>query len=498
MQLGIRLRSQRGWLAGSATVCYLLALGLILAGLARGGSNVMARGGIEVVDGILCLVVVVSFALGMAPTNRRYFRLIQASMALFAITFLAGGMFDLGSGRVADAVAGIALLAGAVVLLGAVVEYVSAHHTPHRGMAALLDLAILVVAVLALVAPLVLTPLAAQGGLRAFSIGAAWTVELALFVGTLWTGVGWLRSSEQMDFVFLIVGLGGAFLVASIHVGFEILGQPSIPWWLQALYGPGLIVVALAPDMGVTPEGILVRGGERWSAVQAYVPYLPACLLVGAALAVAVTGHQQGNLGRGLVAGALTVSALLVIRQGILLRANRRLLDQRSVQALRDPLTGLLNRRAFQEDMRQLIYQSARDGSSFALLLVDLDGLKAINDGPGGHSGGDVTLMGLARALSRSGRREDRSYRLGGDEFAVLFPSADRQTAVRSVGQARENLLELAPRATFSFGIAEFDSDGTEPGSLFEAADRELYRAKVAGRKLEAPAQSRLAVGLEA
>lgn len=478
MQLATRLRSQRGWLAGSASACYVLALILITAGIMRGGSNVAARGGIEVVDGLLCLLVVFSFSLGMGGTNRRYFQLVQVAMALFGVTFVSGGMYDLGAGRGANLVAGVALLGAALALMMAVVEYVASHHTQRRGLAAVLDLGILIVSMLALAVPLVLIPLWARGGIHLFATGVAWTVELTLFVGTLWIAVGWLRRSEQMDFLLLVGALGGAFSIATIHVGLALAGHPSIPWWLQALYGPGLIAVALAPDFGVTPAGVLARGNEGWSRVQVYLPYIPAVVLEAAALWVTVTGRLSGSLGRGLVAGAVTVSALLVARQALLLRAHRTLLDERSLQALRDPLTGLLNRRAFQEDLGQLVYQGARDHSTFSLLVVDLDGLKKINDGVGGHAAGDVALRELGRALAKSGRREDRAYRIGGDEFAVLYPGAARQTALRSMTRARQELAQAAPGATFSYGAAEFPGDGLGADALFSAADRELYASK--------------------
>jgi diguanylate cyclase (GGDEF)-like protein len=202
-----------------------------------------------------------------------------------------------------------------------------------------------------------------------------------------------------------------------------------------------------------------------------------------AALWVAISGHLHASLGRGLVAGAVAVSALLVMRQGILLRSNLSLLDERSLQALRDPLTGLLNRRAFQEDLEQLIYKAKRDSSTFSLLLVDLDGLKQINDGKGGHSAGDLALQELGRALTRSGRREDRTYRIGGDEFAVLYPGADRKTAQRGMTGARLGLEELLPGAAFCFGISEFPKDGVSAEALSAAADLELYRRKSEARK---------------
>ncbi|MHB1525394.1 MAG: GGDEF domain-containing protein [Candidatus Dormibacteria bacterium] len=110
--------------------------------------------------------------------------------------------------------------------------------------------------------------------------------------------------------------------------------------------------------------------------------------------------------GTWVILGALIVSATLLVRQVLLPRAHRVLLTARSRQALHDPVTGLLNRRAFDQDREQHLHRSRRDVAS--LVLVVLDGLKTINDSGGGHRGGDAALVATAAALFRAGRRADR------------------------------------------------------------------------------------------
>ncbi|MDA8329906.1 MAG: GGDEF domain-containing protein [Candidatus Dormibacteraeota bacterium] len=477
MHSGLAL-SRRRALVTVAAAAYLAALGAVAVGWLMGGGNGSARGWIELADAVLCGVVALSFHIKRGSFGRRYFQLLEAAMVMFGISFAGSGALDLLGSTALAMVAGGALIAGAVVLVAAVVHYVGEHHPSERRAASVLDLAILVVAVLALVGPLILVPLATTEGIRGFSVGLAWSLELAVFVGTVWIALGWVRPAQQMDFVALVGGLGGALCLASVHVAFDLLGHPSIPWWVQAIYGPGLIVIALSPELAITPPDVLIGGDDEWSSVRAYLPYVPVGILVLVALGMAIAGHVHGSLGRGLVAGALTVSILLVIRQAVLLHAHRRLLDMRSLQALRDPLTGLLNRRAFDEDLVQLANLARRDETTLALILIDVDNLKQVNDGPGGHGAGDELLAGLADALRRSGRREDRVYRIGGDEFAMLLPTADHAVAGRSLARTRAALERGFPGRCFSAGVALLPTDAADSGALLQLADRTLYQAK--------------------
>ena len=103
--------------------------------------------------------------------------------------------------------------------------------------------------------------------------------------------------------------------------------------------------------------------------------------------------------------------------------------------AITDPLTGLRNHRAFQEDLARELQRVGRTGDPLSLVLLDLDGLKAINDNLG-HQAGDERLQATAAAIRTSQRATDLAYRIGGDEFAVILPSA------RALGA-----LEFAQRA---------------------------------------------------
>jgi diguanylate cyclase (GGDEF)-like protein len=149
-------------------------------------------------------------------------------------------------------------------------------------------------------------------------------------------------------------------------------------------------------------------------------------------------------------------------------------------EATHDPLTGLANRRAFLERLSQETARADRHGGSFALVLCDMNGLKAIND-TYGHSAGDRALCLLAEVLRGGLRRSDEAYRLGGDEFALVLADADRGDADRVVDRLQRGLAGggVAPVGTVEacFGIA-VHQPGQAQAQLVSEADRTLYLAK--------------------
>ena len=147
----------------------------------------------------------------------------------------------------------------------------------------------------------------------------------------------------------------------------------------------------------------------------------------------------------------------------------------------RDKLTGLYNRRLFEDQLEAAVARSARHGEALALLVVDLDGLKRIND-LGGHPAGDAALRALAEALRSSVRVSDVACRLGGDEFAVILPASSREDAVKVAQRAQRALRGSGPeRYTFSGGVARVSSRRPSADDVYAAADAASYRAKAAG-----------------
>jgi diguanylate cyclase (GGDEF)-like protein len=160
--------------------------------------------------------------------------------------------------------------------------------------------------------------------------------------------------------------------------------------------------------------------------------------------------------------------------------------------AATDALTGIANRRAVTQRMDQQFAHAIRHDGELALIAIDLDAFKQLND-TAGHPAGDRVLMLLARALSTNARASDVPGRLGGDEFVVLLPDTGADEAARVAGRIQADFqtgfVDLARRlgypgtVTLSMGIATRHKAGVDTANeLLAAADRALYRAKQAGR----------------
>ena len=158
--------------------------------------------------------------------------------------------------------------------------------------------------------------------------------------------------------------------------------------------------------------------------------------------------------------------------------AARRAFSQLQQAACFDALTGVMNRRSFDADVARELGRVARHGGRFSLAMLDLDGLKAINDTLG-HTAGDARLQAIGIALRNTTRREDTAYRFGGDEFAVLLPGASPEQARRVMVR----VSAAAAPARFTFGIAACPADGMTSEALVGAADARLYRRRAAARR---------------
>jgi diguanylate cyclase (GGDEF)-like protein len=160
--------------------------------------------------------------------------------------------------------------------------------------------------------------------------------------------------------------------------------------------------------------------------------------------------------------------------------------DELREQALRDPLTGLHNRRALEQRFAQEAEYHGTTGQPLALVLIDIDHFKRIND-TRGHAAGDAVLCDFAALLRGGLRSGDSVFRVGGEEFALLLPGAEAEQASTRVAVLRESLRRVPPAAargamTFSAGIAAFGQAGTTLDTMLHAADTALYQAKAAGR----------------
>jgi diguanylate cyclase (GGDEF)-like protein len=163
----------------------------------------------------------------------------------------------------------------------------------------------------------------------------------------------------------------------------------------------------------------------------------------------------------------------------------RQTIERLHAEAERDYLTGLANRRYFRTALGHELERWRRYNVPCALLILDIDLMKRIND-THGHSAGDVVILHIATALKELSRDNDTTARLGGEEFALLLAGADDARAYAAAERLRENVsareVEGIGTVTISLGVAACPAHATSERALYAASDAALYRAKGDGR----------------
>jgi diguanylate cyclase (GGDEF)-like protein len=194
------------------------------------------------------------------------------------------------------------------------------------------------------------------------------------------------------------------------------------------------------------------------------------------------------GIGLPLLMAVFGISLAALLGALVLVWSRNERMRELQRQASQDSLTGLKNRRRFEEDLRTEIARRNRDGGTGAVLMLDLDNFKQVNDTLG-HPTGDLVISEIAGALKGRTRETDVLARLGGDEFAIVLPRCDAEEA-RGVAEAiaagiRDHVPKRSdvPRITASIGVSVFGGGtGACPESAIADADTAMYEAKEAGR----------------
>ncbi|MCC5814612.1 MAG: GGDEF domain-containing protein [Leptospira sp.] len=153
-------------------------------------------------------------------------------------------------------------------------------------------------------------------------------------------------------------------------------------------------------------------------------------------------------------------------------------------KAMIDYLTGLYNKRYYEETMDREINQAKRYSRSFSIILFDIDNFKLVND-TFGHSLGDEVLKILATILKKNVRKEDTLCRAGGEEFVIILPDTASEGARKVAEKIREAFHEETlndSKLSLSGGIATYPNDGNNKSELFECADKAMYFSKFSGK----------------
>ncbi len=283
---------------------------------------------------------------------------------------------------------------------------------------------------------------------------------------------------------FAVVPVIVVFVVFALLVAFG----PRLPRRALALLGP-LGVVLIAYALGTSPGpgdcAVLYALPVVWTTFffgRRGAATVLGCVAVGHALALLLLPASSSYPGRWLDVMVSSCGVALVVL--VLEHRNELLLARLADEARTDPLTGLLNRRGFDEHAAREFAHVGRDGDTIALATLDIDHFKQVND-EWGHMVGDRVLANLAQVLASEGRAIDVAARLGGEEFAVLMPGSDEAGAEAFIERVREALERSAspglPPVRISAGIAA-TSRPLAVQVMLESVDRALYAAKRGGR----------------
>ncbi|MFG1605672.1 diguanylate cyclase domain-containing protein [Actinoplanes sp. NPDC049265] len=269
-----------------------------------------------------------------------------------------------------------------------------------------------------------------------------------------------------------------AYIIADVDLGYQQVRhgtvQPS--HWQYALWlTAGALLTAAPVEQCLRARTHRLTMDQHRDHAVSLLPYL-GIVAAYVPLLLATRRLPLAPFG-GLVVGALAVTALVVARQISALRENSELVAT-------DPLTGLVNRRRLYQALDLNLARSVRSGSGVAMLLIDLDGFKEVNDTLG-HEAGDRLLIAFGSLLRRNVLGSDTVARQGGDEFAVVLPNVDSPDQVaavvrRIVADMRNPLLlgDVPVCARASIGIALSDRNGTDADELLRRADAAMYQAK--------------------
>ena len=264
----------------------------------------------------------------------------------------------------------------------------------------------------------------------------------------------------------------------------------------------GACLVPSVVTFGLLVQAVLDTVPHPWSAgvlLRSIGPYV-----VGAAVALAVVAWLAFVLAHAVTraVGSLVEPALALGRGGavdpastpfretaVVGRAIRQAsgaLAATQHHAFHDPLTDLRNRTLFDEMAARQIAQAYRDGAQLAILAIDLDGFKAVND-LHGHAAGDAVLRAVATRITGLLRASDVVSRRGGDEFSALLVDVDgnrtRHIAEKLLAALSEPYPDIVPPVSASIGVARYPRDATTLMELLERADEALYAAKAAGKR---------------
>jgi diguanylate cyclase (GGDEF)-like protein len=290
-------------------------------------------------------------------------------------------------------------------------------------------------------------------------------------------------SDQRVTLALLTVGLLGVVLSDSVYTYISVKRAYSHGSLVDTGWIAGMLLIAIAAlaSRQPTEPAPEVRTESAWASV--WLPGLTAVLVVAAAATEPMVDLTSRPV---LVLGACLALAVFA-RQFLAISDNQRLLAQAADQALRDPLTGVANYTRFNDRLTEAMRRRDRDRVPVAVMVLDLNDFKLVNDSYG-HPAGDRLLMLVGDRISRAVRPDDTVARLGGDEFGIVMtgPIDDSERVARRVVGAFDAPFvvdghDLSMRPSAGMAFADADGSAVATDLLLKRADTAMYSAKWAG-----------------
>ena len=350
---------------------------------------------------------------------------------------------------------------------------------------------------------------AANAMLAVRSISSA--AALAFAVGFLFTALRWAlqlllpQEIATLDLGLLLFNSCGAAGLIGLWCGFWLRAEHAINWWFMG----GLFAFWMLPLVGVVlfdmPRGAYLpfaacsiaagvissawlmcrkrrnRNAGDWALiVWLFVGLLVSLrMMLTSATTMFPDSTTMGDIYLGFLPALLTGTSLFS-----LLSFTLDAIHDSVALARTDGLTGLLNRRAFDDELAIAVTRAERYPQDLSLITLDIDNFKQLND-TYGHPAGDEVIRAVSRVLLATSRRVDRVARIGGEEFAIVLADTSSTAALRLAERLRQAISSddsTGITCSASFGVACLQSTDKRPEALLHAVDRALYAAKAAGR----------------
>jgi diguanylate cyclase (GGDEF)-like protein len=327
-----------------------------------------------------------------------------------------------------------------------------------------------------------------------------------IYVVLLLATAGLCLAVDQGDrLLFYLLLLCGLMVVVLTALAFNLRGKFIISTWLTALcmvFGPWLSIL-LDPNVyaGDFVPLIYVAMSIQLCSIllQERTTIMVSVIQLGGIIAFIILSPQLRAINWPSLIAFIVFSSVIGVLYGfsnkrqmaeIEKQRNQLMLDEAKLRALsvRDPLTGLYNRRYMEETFDREIQRAIRKQQPLSVIMADIDGFKNINDTIG-HVLGDKALVKVSAFLMKSIRVSDVACRFGGDEFCLILPDCTLEEGIRRANTLRVGIEMLhaeedarSESFTLSFGVAAMPEDGITREALLGAADSALYSSKRAGR----------------